>query len=274
MRKKGLYIIIIVILLFVGLVISFIIYYSNIPYYKVAQEHKNLINVPYVNNDTIKIAYIGDSWAALHKSVPNILETSLVSITGKSVRVKYAGIGGLTSKFIYESFFMNTEMKNVIEWGPNFCFVSAGINDSNRKMGSGFYKDNMRLIISMLLRQSIIPVILEIPNYDIHFTFTHMYFPNKLRALRSMLWTCSPIDCIENYVAAYDNMIDEMNWQDKVITIRKKQWNPDGYRDKRGLYLEDRMHLNEKGYYYLDSCIASEIAKWILIKDFRNSKKR
>lgn len=253
-----------------GLVSVFIVYYSNISYYKPAKKHGKHIFVSREKDDTIRVGYIGDSWAALHESRNNMLESWLTKASGKSVIVRSAGLGGLTSKEIYDSLFTNTKMNTIVEWEPVFCFVSAGINDANKKMGRVFYKENMRLIISLFLENNITPVIMEIPDYDIWFSFKRMIFPNKLRAVRSMLWTHSLLDCIDDYVSAYNELLDEQHWHNQVITIRKEQWNPGGFKDKRGLYLEDRMHLNEKGYSFLDSCVAFEIAKYMIASDHRH----
>ena len=38
-----------------------------------------------------------------------------------------------------------------------------------------------------------------------------------------------------------------------------EEWNPNGYKDSRGLYVVDRMHLNEKGYADSDSIIVKVI---------------
>lgn len=70
------------------------------------------------------------------------------------------------------------------------------------------------------------------------------------------------MDCINDYREAYDNLLKEQGWKDKVITIRSNDWNPDGYRDIRGLYDEGLMHLNEKGYLVLDSCIANKVVNY------------
>lgn len=244
-----------------GLIIVFILYYSNIPYYKPAKEHGKLAIVSRKKDDTIRVGYIGDSWAAMHGSKNPMLESMLTKLTGKSVIVRSAGVGGLTSKDIYDSLFTNSKMKNVVEWRPDFCFVSAGINDAHKKMGRAFFKENMRLVISLFLNYNITPVILEIPHYDICFSFQRMIFANKIRAVRSMLWTNSSIDCIDDYVEAYNELLDEQHWHNQVITIRKDQWNSGGYKDKRGLYLDDRMHLNLLGYQILDSTFAAEIVK-------------
>ena len=74
-------------------------------------------------------------------------------------------------------------------------------------------------------------------------------------AYASMLVTLSKMDCIEGYWKAYFAFFDEQVWNEHVITVSCEDWNPHGYRDKRGIYENDHVHLNEKGYHILDSCI-------------------
>ena len=74
-----------------------------------------------------------------------------------------------------------------------------------------------------------------------------------------MMLTLSRMDCINEYRDAYNSLLYEHKWEDKVITIRNEDWNPLGYKDNRNLYDEGQMHLNEKGYFVLDSCIANKI---------------
>lgn len=233
-----------------------------IPYYTPAKESNGII-VKHHNDDTIRIAYIGDSWADGHKKVKCVID-SLVSVAiGKPVIVRFAGISGLTSKNVYYGVFRNDSMKDVIEWGADFCFVVAGINDSDRKMGKEYYKQNMRLIIDLLLQNQITPIVLEIPSYDIRFSFKRRSRQIKLLYITSMVLTWSKIDCINDYREAYVNLLKEQEWEDKVITIWSNDWNPDGYRDMRGLYDGGLMHLNEKGYYLLDSCVANKVIERI-----------
>lgn len=42
-------------------------------------------------------------------------------------------------------------------------------------------------------------------------------------------------------------------------------WCEQGYKDSRHLFRNDFVHLNEKGYKVLDSCIAK-----VIIKDLKN----
>jgi len=249
-----------VLLLFLFVVVSIVTFILCImSYYEPAKKMHSGITVFQHDDDTIRIAYIGDSWADGHKKVNCVIDSLVSYVTMRPVLVKTAGISGLTSKEIYYEVFRNDSMRSVIEWGPDFCFVVAGINDSDRKMGKRYYKENMRLIIDLLLENHIKPIILEIPNYDICFSYKRRSRKVKLQYLASMIVTWSKMDCIEDYRKAYYDLLNEQGWNYQVITISHKDWNVDGFKDKRGLYDGGLMHLNAKGYLVLDTCIANKI---------------
>lgn len=263
MRKS-----IVVVLVLLALIVAVVCYYSYNPCYRPAEMQTGLC-VLHHNDDTIRIAYIGDSWAYNHKNVKCIIDSIIHSQTGKPIQIRTAGVGGLTSKEIYNAIFSNSEFKSVIEWGPDFCFVSAGINDSNIKNGSNNYKENMRLLISSLLDNHITPVIMEIPYYDIYYTFWKRSPHSMFRCIRSMLGTQSSINCIDSYSNSFDDLITEQHWQDVVITIKRTYWNPYGYEGQKELYTSDRMHLNQDGYLILDSCIASHIVAYLMHRNLK-----
>ena len=244
---------------------------NSLPYYSPAIKQSGL-TVMQRDDDTIRIAYIGDSWADGHKEVKCVIDSLVCFATGRPVVVRITGISGLTSKNIYYGIFKNDPIRKVIEWGPDFCFVVAGINDTDRKMGKGYYKENMRLIIELLLEKHITPVVLEIPSYDIRFSYKRRSRQIKIQYLISMLLTWSKMDCIQDYRDAYNSLIKEQKWERKVITISYKDWNPDGYKDIRGLYDGGLMHLNANGYSVLDSCISKKIIEYI--NDFSNRGNR
>ena len=238
-----------------------LVYYIK-PYFTPAIKQYGLSVEEHVD-DTIRIAYIGDSWADRHKYEKCIIDSFVAFKTGKSVVVKTAGTSGLTSKNIYYSIFRDDSVRRVIEWGPNFCFVAAGINDSDRKIGKNYYKENMRLIIDLLLENNIVPIILEIPSYDIRFSFKRRSRLIKLQYLSAMLFSWSKMDCILDYRDAYVDLLREKGWNKKVITVNYDDWNPDGYNDARGLYDGGLMHLNSKGYLVLDTCISQKIIDYL-----------
>ena len=258
-------------LLFVFSLIVVCIGYYLKPYFTPA-EKQNGLSVMSHQDDTIRIAYIGDSWADRHKNVNCDIGSFVGDATGHPVVVRTAGISGLTSKYLYYCIFREDSIRDVIEWGPNFCFVVAGVNDSDRKMGESYYKEDMRLIIELLLEKHITPVVLEIPSYDIHFSYKRRSRQIKIQYLVSMLLTWSKMDCIQDYRDAYNSLIKEQKWEGKVITISYKDWNPDGYKDIRGLYDGGLMHLNANGYSVLDSCISKKIIEYI--NDFSNRGNR
>ena len=266
MKRK--YLVVLLVLLFsFG---AFVFYYSHCPCYKPAEKQASL-GVFHHNDDTIRIAYIGDSWAYIHNNMKCVIDSIIYSQIKRPVQIRNAGIPGLVSKEIYNAIFTNRDLRSVVEWGPDFCFVSSGINDSNLKLGRDNYKENMRLLICYLLDNNITPVILEIPYYDIYYTFWKRTPVYMFRTIRSMLWTHSSINCIDSYSNSYSDLIIEQQWQDSVITIRRINWNPNGYKSQKELYTSDRMHLNQDGYFVLDSCIASHIVTFLKYRN-HNSK--
>ena len=234
------------------------VYYYSKPYYTPASK---LDGLNFVNHkdDTIRVGFIGDSWVYGYRKIHCVVDSFINNATGNIVCVRTAGVSGLTSKNVYYSIFRNKEFRNVVEWKPNYCIVIAGINDSDRKMGKMYYHENMKLIIDLLLKNNITPVVLEIPSYDIKYSYERRNRKTKILYRVSMLLTWSKMDCIQDYRNSYWNLIRKMDWLDKVITICNTDWNPDGYRDKRDIYDEGRMHLNSKGYHVLDSCISYKI---------------
>ena len=67
------------------------------------------------------------------------------------------------------------------------------------------------------------------------------------------------LDCKQQFRDALDELIQTKGYQDKVTVIRYKSWNNNYEKDLRELYIEDQMHLNDKGYAVHDSVIANEI---------------
>ena len=251
--KRWIFIVILIISIFI---VGGVCYLK--PYFSPAHKLDGLKVMPH-SDDTIRVGYIGDSWADGHKRVMCVIDSFIQDALGRHVDVRTAGISGLTSKNIYYGIFRDDSMRSVIEWGPDFCFVVAGINDTDRKMGARYYKENMKLIIDLLLDNNITPIILEIPSYNIMYSYERRCRNVKIQYIVSMLFTFSSMDCIKEYRETYNSLLKEHNWNDEVITIRSTDWNPDGYLDNRNLYDEGQMHLNYKGYYVLDSCIANKI---------------
>lgn len=213
-------------------------------------------------DDTLRIAYIGDSWAFMHKDhhceIAKFIEDSIHC----PVKVHSYGICGLTSKEIYENLFENSDMKQFVQNRYyKYCFISAGINDTYKKMGISYYQKSMNAIIQFLLMNNIRPIILEIPDYDINKAFKRQKPSRKLLRRISMFVNNTPIDCKEMFREAFDEMIRENGYTNKISIIRYQTWNSNGVKDLRVLYASDGMHLNEFGYSVLDSVIVNEILR-------------
>lgn len=218
------------------------------------------------SGDTLHIAYIGDSWAYMHHYHCQIVEILNDTLHQPTV-VHSFGICGLTSKEIYENIFNNNDFKSFLQIrNYNYCFISAGINDCNKKMGIKNYKKSMKYIIQFMLYNHIRPIILEIPDYDIKKSFQDQSPSRKLIRRISMWITNTPMDCKQQFRDALNELIIENEYQDKVSIIRYQTWNNNYYDDLNKLYLNDGLHLNEQGYDKLDSAIAKEILSSMTIR--------
>ena len=178
-----------------------------------------------------------------------------------------AGIPGATSKTIYAEFATDTPIQEVLKNGPDYCIISAGINDSNLKLGCDFYQHHIMLIVDFLLRNEIVPIIIEIPDYNIEKVYSESSLMQKILRHFSMAVTGSSLDCRNENRQALNYIIEHNNYTNKVIILKERQWNPTGYEDMRHIYKKDGIHLNHKGYELLDSYIIQSI-----IKDYHHKK--
>lgn len=234
-------------------------------YYAPAQQRPPYHTI-WHQDDTIRIAYIGDSWAFRHQfhqcKIKEIIENRLRC----PVIVSSYGIGGLTSKEIYHAVFELDNLKHFMQNGYDYCFISAGINDTFKKLSTSYYKESINCIIDFLLFNHIHPVILEIPDYNITNAYDNQENNKKLLRRFSMLVNSTSMDCKQDFRNALDDLINEKGYKDKVSVIRYKSWNKDYKNDLKLLYISDGMHLNEKGYEVLDSMIAETVSLHYALK--------
>lgn len=247
------------ILLLVVFVVIITIFGTKIISYYTPARHRSPYQTTQHHDDTIRIAYIGDSWAFGHQfhqcKIKDILEKDLHC----PVIVRSYGIGGLTSKEIYHAIFDLDSLRHFMEYGYDYCYISAGINDTYKKMSTSYYKQSMDCIIQFLLVNNINPVIQEIPDYNIQRAFERQTTKRKLIRRISMIVNSSDFDCKKQFRNALNELIQTKMYQTKVSIIRYKSWNKSYTKDLKELYIEDQMHLNEKGYSVLDSAIAKDI---------------
>ena len=258
MRKKVLFIcIFIAICIIIGIAYNFYNYYAppglRQPY-----------SIDAIPDDTLRIAFIGDSWAFMHKDhecmIPQLLQDSL----HRPVKIHSYGVCGLTSKEIYENIFDNSDFKQFLfKRRCEYCYVSAGINDTYKKMSISYYQLSMDGIIQFLLSNHIHPIIQEIPDYDIYTSFDRQKASRKILRRLSMIINNMPLDCKQLFRDALDELIYKKKYSDKVSIIRYKSWNGDGDQDLDHLYRSDGLHLNDNGYAVLDKAITMEILNLI-----------
>lgn len=237
----------------VGVVYSFYRYYAP-------PQPKQSYMINTTPDDTIRIAFIGDSWAFMHKEHECKIATILQDSIHTPVKVHSYGVCGLTSKEIYENIFRDDNFRLFMSKRQyRYCYVSAGINDTYKKMSTSYYQQSMDGIIRFLLANHIHPILQEIPDYDIQISFEMQKLSKKMLRHLSIIINSTPLDCKQIFRDALDELIQEKGYSDKLSILRYKSWNDNGKKDLNTLYRNDRLHLNDRGYTALDSAIAKEI---------------
>ena len=253
MKKKTYYLILIITIL--GFFFGF-----GMHYYYAPPQKRSPYHITKRHDDTVHLAYIGDSWAYYHQPYDKQISNRLSSKLNHPATVSSLGFSGRSSKEIYWYMFDNPEMVSFLSKGYDYCFVALGINDANKKMSTNYYKQSMSHIIDFLLTNKITPIILEIPDYDIERMYRWEIPSRKLLRPFSMMVTGTPVNCKEEFRQSLNELIAEKNYSDIIHVIRYKSWNKNYSDDLKTLYCNDGIHLNEKGYAKLDSCIVEACA--------------
>ena len=238
-------------------------------YYSPPKEHE-IYQAQRHSDDTVRIAYIGDSWALGHKNHQCLTGIMIEDSIHQPVTIDSYGISALTSKEIYHALFEVEGFKHFIERGYDYCFISAGINDANKKMSTSYYQKSMDCIIRFLLTNHIHPIILEIPDFNICQVYEIENAYDKMVRNLSMMINRLSIDCKQEYRDALNKWIQKQDYRNEVSIVRYKEWNDDYEKDLKTMYIDDQLHLNERGYQVLDSIIAKEIYKHYQQKNYDN----
>ena len=225
------------------------------------------------DDDTLRVLMIGDSWAEMHHGggCDTMLATMLCQQLDIPVKVLSQGRGGALSRQVYNLMFKASSfgdsiycMENMLKQGADYCVVIAGINDAAANLGPTFYVRHYNLILRTLFVWHMRPVVIEIPDVDIYDVYSRKDRKNLLLdCLRAWMTGAEPYD-----VRVYREALRERSLQmkDSIVYVACDQWNKAGFRDSRGMYLTDKVHLNHRGYQQLDSCIAVFIARDYLLK--------
>lgn len=243
---------------FIIAIISIVCFTISYMYYAPATILKTYPILP-KSSDSIKIAIIGDSWAFFHKDH----SCEIASIVEKGIHKKTIvlshGICGARSGKIYSKMFADKgeTFKDILVNSPHFCVIFAGVNDTYTKTGAQAYATNMMQITHQLLSWNITPIMVEIPNYDIKGAYDRQTYTKKILRKLSMIVTKSEIDCRASYREQFVEKLQLSKTGEQIIYIESDCWN-----DNSSLY-KDCLHLNDKGYLALDSCIARHIVAFL-----------
>lgn len=225
------------------------------------------------NDDTLRIIMIGDSWASMHKELEceEILADMISCLVNKPVTVKTNGRGGAKSKDIYYLMFKQTASmvdsdpnyctQPMIQNGADYCIITIGANDASANLGTHYLCTNCDLVIKHLILVGITPVLIEVPQRNDNSQYSgkpwNHYLVDRIRAFM----TESDMYLYDKYRPALYNHLVENGLMDSIIYIKKDDWNIDGFKDRRNLYMQDGMHLNKRGYWFLDLCLADKISR-------------
>ena len=258
--------IIVLFLLSFGVVGIYIYYYNRWKHLWALETNNASHYVIKQNTDTtLRVAMIGDSWAGLHykHKMDAYLSAILEQRINRSVLVESNGKGGEKTRGIYKLMFQTGEFgtKQLLSLKPDYCIISAGINDAAANLGTKQYCYYYRQILDFLLANGIRPVVLEIPNVNIwHLYGRKPYKDLVVDFVRSTMTGCKMYQFV-GYRDALYQMLEKERLMDKVVYVSMNDWNDASPDIDQNLFMSDQIHLNRRGYEKLDSCIAMAIAK-------------
>ena len=226
---------------------------------------------PRPNDDTLRVAVIGDSWAEFHMTLncDTLIETYGGRLTTKPIKCMTRGRGGAKTKDVYYYMFRSHTQEYswmhdlctqpLLEEHPDYCVIMVGINDTWKKRPISYYTGNYRLIIRLLLANQIRPVVMEIPDFEMgEWLDTHRRRQRYLYRIYSY-FTGVVEDDITPFRDGLREMLKETGLGDSVLFIPADRWIPKNHQYSEEIYQEDHVHINYQGYHLLDSCIVTEI---------------
>lgn len=213
---------------------------------------------------SLRVVMIGDSWAELHheQNMDTYFSSILKQKIGRPVHVESKGKGGEKTRGIYKLMFDTDEFgtKPLLSLKPDYCIISAGINDAAANLGTKQYCYYYRQILDFLLANRIRPVVLEIPNVNILHLYCGKPFKDLVVDFVRSTMTGSKMYHFGEYREALYQMLFDENLIDKVVYVSMMDWNDTSPDIDRSLFMSDQIHLNRRGYEKLDSCMAIAIA--------------
>ena len=239
----------------------YLYYYNRWQYLWALEEEREPYAITRHADDTLRIAMIGDSWVGMRKDVYNeSLGRHLSQQTGRPVVVATKGKGGEKSRGIYRLMFEDGVhgTHSLIADGPDFCVVFAGINDCQANLGTNQFRHHFRMILQFLLQNGIRPVVVEIPDVDIWTVKKDKPWKDLMSDFVKSTMGGGRLYQFADYREALNEMLTAENLLHDVVFVPMNEWS-----ETPGLFLDDRVHLNDTGYSRMDSCIAKHIADYL-----------
>ena len=214
-------------------------------------------------DDTLRVVMIGDSWAGMHRPFDDFMQAQLQKLSADLVLFESKGKGGEKTKGVYQLMFEKSGYgtKSFIACSPDYCIISAGINDAAANLGEKQYCYYYCQIVELLLNNHIKPVVLDFPDVNMWTIYQEKPFKNLCSDfMRSMMTHCGMYD-YSGYREALKSILEKNGLMDSVLYIPICEWYGASYEVNFDLFLEDQIHLNSRGYKLLDICLARNIAK-------------
>jgi len=245
------------------LILSYNILYNRWEHLWTLEKTKAFYSIKHHNDDTLRVLMIGDSWAGMHHEggLDSLFVSMLQSEICRPAKFEASGKGGEKSRGIYKLMFEESQYgtRRFLLDGPDYCIISAGINDAAANMGTIQYCHHYNLILDFLLKNHICPVVIEIPDVDIW----HLYSEKPFWDLAGDFLKAGMTGCRLYHYSEYRedliNMLKEKQLMERIIFVPMEGWNSRSPSINPDLFLEDRIHLNKEGYRKLDSCIIKAI---------------
>ena len=251
-------------LLLIMLILVYCFYYAKWNHLWALEQpsQKYQVNYHQKEKDSLRVVMIGDSWVGMHSDFDNFMIQKLEKYSRLPVLFVSKGKGGEKTKGVYQLMFKEGSYgtKQLMLSAPDYCVISAGINDAAANLGTKQFCYYYRLILDFLLENHIRPVVIEVPNVDLWLMLRNK--PIKDLAsdyVKSIMTNCTMYN-YQEYRNALLSMLESESLKEQILYIPMKEWNGNEVEINRSLFLEDCIHLNKRGYESIDSCIAKHIA--------------
>ena len=248
--------------LFIIVLLIFCFYYARWQHLWALEQPQQRYELINHLDDTLRVVMIGDSWAGIHTEFDSFMIQKLEKYSRLPVLFESRGKGGEKTKGVYQLMFKDDYYgtKQLMLSSPDYCVISAGINDAAANLGTKQFCYYYRQILDFLLENHIRPVVIEVPNVDLWLMLRNKPYKDLASDyVKSIMTNCNMYN-YQEYRDALLSMLESEGLKERILYIPMKEWNGNGVEINRSLFLDDCIHLNKRGYELLDSCIARQIA--------------